>query len=98
MQILAEPSNKNGVVNFMPNMNGEQALMLYAACLASGRKMKGNIPADLSGLDRLPGIDAATRNLINQRLGHSSATPTPSPTPTPSAQHMFYNHYRHGSR
>lgn len=98
MQILAEPSNKNGVVNFMPNMNGEQALMLYAACLASGRKMKGNIPTDLSGLDRLPGIDAATRNLINQRLGHSSATPTPSPTPTPSAQHMFYNHYRRGSR
>lgn len=79
MQVLAEPSNKNTTINFMPNLSNEQALMLYAACIACGRKMRGNVPTDLSGLDRLQGIPPQTMNLINQRLRRTSTASTPTP-------------------
>lgn len=78
MQVLAEPSNKNTTINFMPSLTKEQALMLYAACVASGRKMKGNVPTELHGLDRLQGIPPRTMDLINQRLGRTPVTPTPT--------------------
>lgn len=80
MQVLKEPSKKNTTINFMPNLTAEQALMLYAACVACGRKMKGNVPTDLSGLNRLQGIPPQTIDLINHRLGRTPTTSTPTPT------------------
>ena len=96
MKILAEPSNKGNTVNFMPSLDKNQALMLYAACVASGCRMRGNVPTNLSGLDRLEGIDDATRALINRRLRRTPTTPTPAPTstPTPTAHRSYY--YSHG--
>ncbi len=56
LAILNEPSNKGTTINFMNNLTKEQSLMLYAACLACGRKMKGNLPQNLDGLENLHNI------------------------------------------
>lgn len=74
MKVVNAPVARGSAINFRPNLNEEQKLMLFAACVASGRKMKGNIPTDLSGLDRLQGIDAATMDKINRTLGRTAGS------------------------
>jgi hypothetical protein len=74
MKVVNAPISRGSAINFRPNLNEEQKLMLFAACVASGRKMKGDIPTDLSGLDRLQGIDAATMAKINRTLGRSPSS------------------------
>ena len=85
MNILAEPSNKNSAVNFLPSLDKEQALMLYAACVANGRKMKGNVPTDLNGLNHLQGIPPHAMDLINRHLGRTTTA-----TPTATASRLSY--------
>ena len=74
MKVVNAPTARGSAINFRPNLSEEQKLMLFAACVASGRKMKGNIPTDLSGLDRLQGIDAATMDKINRTLGRTAGS------------------------
>lgn len=74
MKVVNAPVARGSAINFRPNLNEEQKLMLFAACVASGRKMKGNIPTDLSGLDKLQGIDAATMAKINRTLGRTAGS------------------------
>ena len=74
MKIVNAPTARGSAINFRPNLSEEQKLMLFAACVASGRKMKGSIPTDLSGLDRLPGIDAATMAKIKRTLGRTAGS------------------------
>lgn len=69
-KLLAEPTNKNKVINFSQELTDQQALKLYVACVVSGRKMKGSVPTDLSRLDQLADIPAAdlqkAKNHINR--------------------------------
>ncbi|MBO6290457.1 MAG: hypothetical protein J6N45_09095 [Alphaproteobacteria bacterium] len=74
MKVVNAPTARGSAINFRPNLSEEQKLMLFAACVASGRKMKGSIPTDLSGLDRLPGIDAATMAKIKRTLGRTAGS------------------------
>lgn len=74
MKVVNAPTARGSAINFRPNLSEEQKLMLFAACVASGRKMKGNIPTDLSGLDRLPGIDAATMAKIKRTLARTTGS------------------------
>ncbi|MBR1756884.1 MAG: hypothetical protein IJ738_04910 [Alphaproteobacteria bacterium] len=74
MKVVNAPTTRGSAINFRPNLSEEQKLMLFAACVASGRKMKGSIPTDLSGLDRLPGIDAATMAKIKRTLGRTAGS------------------------
>lgn len=59
VKLLDEPTNKHKVINFAADLSLQQALRLYVACVAAGRKMKGNVPTDLSALNQLTDIPAA---------------------------------------
>ena len=56
MKALKEPSTKNMPVEFLNTLSREQALMLYVACINCGRKPVGNVPQDLSGIEKFSGI------------------------------------------
>ena len=87
MKILKEPSNRNTVINFMDTLSKQEALKLYVACVVQGREMKGNIPADLNGLENIQGIPAADIQRARQFMqSHAPATPqNPSRQGTPAA-------------
>ena len=72
VKLLKEPSSKNNVIKFAPTLSKEQALMLYIACTNYGRKMSGQVPTDLSGIDKLTGIPAAEMNKFKHRTAGSS--------------------------
>lgn len=74
MKVVNAPTARGSAINFRPNLSEEQKLMLFAACVASGRKMKGSIPTDLSGLERLQGIDDATMAKIKRTLGRTAGS------------------------
>ncbi|MBQ4400262.1 MAG: hypothetical protein II830_03085, partial [Alphaproteobacteria bacterium] len=71
VKLLKEPSSKNNVIKFAPTLSKEQALMLYIACTNYGRKMSGQVPTDLSGIDNLQGIPPEEMNKFNHRSGRS---------------------------
>ena len=72
VKLLKEPSSKNNVIKFAPTLSKEQALMLYVACINYGRKMSGQVPTDLSGIDKLTGIPAAEMNKFKHRTAGSN--------------------------
>ena len=72
VKLLKEPSSKNNVIKFAPTLSKEQALMLYIACINYGRKMSGQVPTDLSGIDKLTGIPAAEMNKFKHRTAGSN--------------------------
>lgn len=61
-RLLEEPSKANATVRFENTLSEDQALMLYVACVNSGRKMRGNIPTDLSKIDSMITIPQAERD------------------------------------
>lgn len=73
VKLLKEPGSKNNVIEFAPTLTKEQALMLYIACTNYGRKMSGQIPTDLSGIDDLKGIPPEEMNKFNHRRNPTSA-------------------------
>ena len=81
IKLLKEPSNQNSEVNFLPTLEPEQALKLYVACVAQGRRMTGKVPTDLRGLANLQGIPAAD---LQKAQRTASGRPSASPTPAPS--------------
>jgi len=67
-KLVAEPVNKNLRVRFKDTLTEEQALKLYVACVISGRKMSGNIPADLHKIQQLNDIPSADLKKFNSIL------------------------------
>lgn len=71
VKLLEEPTNKYNPVNFLPTLNEEQKLLLYVACINSGRKTKGEIPTNLGRVANMREIPQAEREkfaqIINRR-------------------------------
>ena len=67
-KMLKEPSNRSAPIEFLDTLNQEQKLLLYIACVNNGRRMKGAIPTDLSGIERLQGVPEAEMNKFRHRM------------------------------
>lgn len=83
-RLVEEPSNAKKTVRFENTLSEEQALMLYVACVNSGRKMRGNIPTDLSKIETLITIPQAERDkfkALTTPPARRSAVVTNSPMP-----------------
>ena len=69
--MLEEPTNKCNPVNFLPSLTEEQKLLLYVACINSGRKTKGEIPTNLERIANMREIPQEERDkfaqIINRR-------------------------------
>ena len=61
-RLIEEPSNAKATIRFENTLSEDQALMLYVACVNAGRKMRGNIPTDLSKIDSMITIPQAERD------------------------------------
>ena len=61
-RLVEEPSSAKKTVRFENTLSEEQALMLYVACVNSGRKMRGDIPTDLSKIEAMVTIPQAERD------------------------------------
>ena len=61
-RLVEEPSSAKKTVRFENTLSEEQALMLYVACVNSGRKMRGDIPTDLSKIETMVTIPQAERD------------------------------------
>lgn len=59
VKLINAPGSQKNKIEFMDTLSPEQALTLYIVCVNNGRTMSGNVPTDLSGVDRLSGIPAA---------------------------------------
>ena len=71
-KLLAEPTNKNKVINFSQDLTEQQALKLYVACVVSGRQMKGSVPTGLSGIEKLTDIPAADLQKAKNYINHNN--------------------------
>lgn len=75
VKLLHEPTNAGRSVEFLPNLTREQALTLYVACINNGRRVKGNVPTDLSGIENIQGIPPAALNRFRHiRAANGSRT------------------------
>lgn len=68
VKVLKEPSVKNKVIEFDDTLSKEEALTLYIACINNGRNMKGAVPKDLSGINKLKGIPLEEMNKFKHRM------------------------------
>ena len=75
MKLLKEPSSRSAPVEFLDTLSQNQKLMLYIACVNSGRRMKGAVPTDLSGIEHLEGIPAEEMNRFRHRMETRSEQP-----------------------
>ena len=67
-KMLKEPSNRSAPIEFLDTLSQKQKLLLYIACVNNGRRMKGAVPTDLSGIARLNGVPEAEMNKFRHRL------------------------------
>lgn len=77
-KLLEEPSNKYKVVNFENTLSEEQKIMLYVACINSGRKVKGNVPTDFSMVEHMDSIPLAQKNKFFAIMKAKQKTPANS--------------------
>ena len=77
-KMLKEPSSRSAPVEFLDTLSNEQKLLLYIACVNNGRRMVGQVPDDLSGIDRLQGIPPAALNMFRHRRQAASTQPQPT--------------------
>ena len=84
-KLLKEPSNRAAPVEFLDTLSKEQKLLLYIACVNNGRRMSGNVPTDLSGIDRLRGIPEAEMTRFRS-LQASRGSDIPSENHQPASQ------------
>lgn len=66
-KLLKEPTGRSAPVEFLETLSNEQKLLLYIACVNNGRRMTGQIPTDLSGINNLQGVPMAALNMFNHR-------------------------------
>lgn len=67
-RLVNEPSSLKKAVRFEDTLSKEQALMLYVACVNSGRRMRGSIPQDLSMIETMTSIPQAERDKFKQKM------------------------------
>ena len=71
-RLVDEPSSAKKVVRFEESLSKEQALMLYVACVNSGRRMRGAIPQDLSAIDKIKSIPKDELSKFKSKISSSS--------------------------
>ncbi len=88
VKMLKEPNNRNAPVEFLDTLGKEQALLLYIACINTGRQPIGAVPTDFSQINRL-GIPAEELNKFQhrqQQIQQQSSGSQQNPPPARNGQ------------